>query len=443
MARNTLWNLIGNGAPMIVAVFSIPILIRGLGKDRFGVLALAWGLIGYAGLFDLGLGRALTQLVAKKLGDGEDQQVPRLVWTSLLLMFLLGLLGALVVVFISPWLVYRTLNVPLALRPETLSAFYLLGLTIPFVIGTAGLRGVLEAHQRFGLINALRIPMGIFSFASPLLVLPFSKSLLPIVGILVAGRLIGWMAYLVLCLRIVPGLRQGFAWHGASAGPLLRFGGWMTVSNVISPLMVTLDRFVIGAMVSLVAVAYYATPYEVVTKFLFIPGALVGVMFPAFSTSFARDRGQTAGLYGRSVKYLFVILLPGVLATIMLARYGLTIWLGADFAEHSFRVLQWLAVGVFLNSLAHVPFALVQGAGRPDLTAKLHLLELPGYLLALVLLIRGFGIEGAAVAWTARVGVDAAVLFGMAQRLLGRERENLTTEISELTEGEGREKLLA
>src|SRR5207302_8001981 len=119
------------------------------------------------------------------------------------------------------------------------------------------LRGLLEAYQRFGLINALRIPMGVFSFASPLLVLPFSRSLFPVVGILVVGRLIGWADHLVLCLAIVPGLRRRVAWQGCAAGPLLRFGGWMTVSNVVGPLMVTLDRFFIGAMVSMSAVAYY------------------------------------------------------------------------------------------------------------------------------------------------------------------------------------------
>src|SRR4030088_2206369 len=110
LARNVIWNLIGNGAPMLVAVFSIPNLIQGLGKDRFGVLALAWAVIGYASLFDLGLGRALTQLVAKKLGAGEDREVPTLVWTSLILMLVLGLAGALAAVLLSPWMVHRALN---------------------------------------------------------------------------------------------------------------------------------------------------------------------------------------------------------------------------------------------------------------------------------------------------------------------------------------------
>src|SRR5258708_39080037 len=137
LARNVIWNLIGNGAPMLVAVFCIPLLIRGLGKDRFGVLALAWALIGYASLFDLGLGRALTQLAAKKLGAGEEREIPSLAWTSLLLMLLLGLAGTAAVFLISPWLAGRGLNVPAALQGETLQSFRLLGLSMPFVITTA------------------------------------------------------------------------------------------------------------------------------------------------------------------------------------------------------------------------------------------------------------------------------------------------------------------
>src|SRR2546430_6915463 len=141
LARNTVWNLLGSGAPMLVAVFCIPIIIRELGKERFGVLTLAWALVGYASLFDFGLGRALTQLVAKKLGAGEEREVPNLVWTTLLLMLLLGIVGAAMAILLSPWLVHRILNVPVALQRETLLSFYLLGLSIPMVIGTAGPRG--------------------------------------------------------------------------------------------------------------------------------------------------------------------------------------------------------------------------------------------------------------------------------------------------------------
>src|SRR5271154_4799860 len=271
LARNTVWNLIGNGAPLIVAVFSIPISIHGLGKERFGVLTLAWALIGYASLFDIGLGRALTQLVAKKLGSGEAHEIPALAWTSLLLMMLLGIAGTVCILLIAPWLVGHGLNVPGELQRETLQSFRLLGLSVPLVITTAGLRGLLEAHQRFGIISALRIPLGVFTFAGPLLVLPFSRSSVAVVATLVAGRILAWIAHLLVCLRVLPELGQSIEWEQSAVGPLLRSGGWMTVTNVVGPLMSTLDRFVIGAMVSLTAVAYYATPYEVVTKLLLVP----------------------------------------------------------------------------------------------------------------------------------------------------------------------------
>jgi O-antigen/teichoic acid export membrane protein len=418
LARNTVWNLIGNGAPLMVAVFSIPILIHGLGKERFGVLTLAWALIGYASLFDIGLGRALTQLVAKKLGSAEEHEIPALAWTSLLLMLALGAVGTVAIIAISPWLTHHALKIPEGIQPEVLRAFYLLGLAVPTVVATAGLRGLLEAHQRFDLITALRIPTGVFTFVGPLMALPFSRSLGPVVGILIAGRFLGCLAHLLVCLKVIPGLRHRVAWHGPSAGPLLKFGGWITVSNIVSPLMVTLDRFLIGALVSMTAVAYYATPNEVVTKLLIIPGALMGVMFPAFSTGFAQDRERTGMLFGRSVKSLFLVLFPIVLCTVGLAQDCLKLWLGPEFAQQSFRVLQWLAVGVFINSLAYVPFAFLQGAGRPDLTAMVHLIELPLYLGLLWWLVGARGIEGAAIAWNARAVFDALALFVMARRFL-------------------------
>ncbi len=183
LARHTLFNLIGQGAPLIIALFTIPLLIKGLGIDRFGVLTLAWVVIGYFSLFDFGLGRALTKLVAEKLGEGRDGEIPTLVWTALFLMLCFGLVGALFLAVLSPWLVNTALKVPEPLRPETIQSFYLLAASIPIVISTTGLRGILEAQQRFGLVNTVRIFMGIFTYLGPVLVLPFSSSLLPVVSV--------------------------------------------------------------------------------------------------------------------------------------------------------------------------------------------------------------------------------------------------------------------
>ncbi len=416
LARNTIWNIVGQGAPLLAALVAIPVTLRGLGTERFGALSLAWLLIGYLSLFDLGLGRALTKLAAERLAGRRDEEIPALAWTALLLMLGLGVAGALLITLPSTWLVARALRIPPALRDETRQALYVLGASVPFVISTAGLRGLLEAKQRFGLVNAVRIPMGVFTFIGPILVLPFSRSLVAVVGLLAFGRLVGWAVHLALCLRVFPALRHGLALHPPLMAPLLRLGGWMTVTNVVGPFMVYLDRFLIGGLMSLAAVAYYATPYEMVTKLLVVPSAVAQVLFPAFAASLVVDRPRAGLLFDRGVKTVFLSLFPPTLLLVALAPELLRLWLGTEFSRESARVLQWLAVGVFINGLAQIPFALVQGAGRPEFTARLHLVELPFYLVAVWCLIRARGVEGAAIAWTARAAVDAAVLLLMAAR---------------------------
>lgn len=418
LARNVVINLAGQAAPLVVAVVAIPLLIRGLGTERFGVLTLMWVVIGYFSLLDLGLGRALTQLVADRLGRGREEEVPALAWTALVMVLALGTLGGVVAAVAAPWLILEVVRLPDELKPETVRAMYLLALSLPAVASTAALRGILEAVQRFDLVNALRLPLSVFNYAGPLLVLPFSSSLVPVIALLLAGRLAAWGAHLWLCLRAVPSLRR-VEFDRSSIPALVRFGGWTTVSNVISPLMVYLDRFLIGGMVSVTAVAYYVTPYEVVTKLWIVPGGLLGVIFPAIATTFAHDRERTARMFWRAVRVMTLIVFPVLLVLVALAPEGLRLWLGSDFAANSTVVLRWLAVGVLINCLGQVAYTVLQGIGRPDLTAKLHMVELPFYLGVLLVLVQRYGIEGAAAAWVLRIVVDTVALFVLADRRLG------------------------
>src|SRR5260370_12038486 len=349
LARNTMWNLLGQLRPMGVGVATVPLLIRGMGVARFGVLSLAWIVIGYFSLFDLGIGRALTKLVADKIGADEEHAVPPLAWTSLVLMFILGLFGGLITWVISPWLVQRALKIPEALQTETLQGFYLLAVSIPMVTATSGLRGILEALQRFRILNLIRIPMSIFSFAGPLLVLPFSHSLVPVIGILVGGRLLGVFAHLLACFRAMPALRHSFVLERSLVAPVFRFGGWMTVSNLIGPIILYSDRFLIGALLSVTPVAYYPPPFDMAGRRLGIPASVAGALFPAFAVTQGQDLNRTGLLLSRGVKYVFLAIFPMILVIVTLAPEILRLWLGPAFALNVISVLRFLSVGFLFN----------------------------------------------------------------------------------------------
>jgi O-antigen/teichoic acid export membrane protein len=249
--------------------------------------------------------------------------------------------------------------------------------------------------------------------------LPFGLRLPGIVFLLVLARFAATLGYVAISLRIFPVLRKRVEFRPALLRQLLTYGGWVTVSNVVNPLLVYMDRFFIAAMMMASALAFYSVPFEVVTRLWIVASGLATTLFPAFSTlDSSGQRNRLESLYSRSLKYMLVVVTPVVLVLIVFARDILNIWLGADFAARSTLPMQILAVGVLTNSLTYLPYSLLQALNRPAAVAKLFAIELPCYAALLPFMISHFGIVGGAVAWCVRVTVEAFVFLVVAQKLL-------------------------
>ncbi len=425
IARNTLMNIAGRIIALIVGLAAIPILVKGLGADRYGLLALFWVIIGYLGLLDMGIGRTTTKFVAERLANNRTDDIPGLVWTSWWMLLGLGFVAGLVLVVLAPILTEHVLRVPVHLNREASVSMHWLALMLPLIMSTAGMQGFLEARQRFDIINAIQLPTSISGYAIPIAILFYTKDLsIIIIGSLIV-KIIVWAVFFWCCLRDMPALRTCWKLSGRHLGEMFRFGGWLTVSNVVSPLMTNLDRFLIGALVSLQAVAYYTVPYSLVTQLWVIPTSLIPVLFPVF-TGLVANRDPILGqMYRQSVKSVFLVLAPVVIGLMGLSDDVLTVWLGSEFSMKSSAVMTILALGVLVNSLAHVPFSLIQASGRPDITAKFHLLEIVPYVASVWWATVNYGILGTAVAWLLRVSVDAALLFWFANLTFPKEQQGL------------------
>jgi len=417
-AKYTIYNLIGQGLLVIVGFVSIPTLIKGFGTERFAILTLAWALIGYFSIFDLGISRGITKLTSEKLGEGEINDIPSIIWTGVLMMLIIGLIGTLILSTTSSYLVMKVLEIPEKLKDETLKAILLISFSIPIVIITSSLRGILEAFQRFDFMNYTRIPIGALTYLSPLILIPFTKNLFYIIGTLVLVRLIELLLNCFFCLRILPVLAKKIDIKRSLVKSLIKFGSWITTSNIVGPLLAYLDRFLISSMITINAVAYYATPYEVNSRLMIIPSAIVGVLFSAFGATYNQNRELTGKIFFGGLKYTYLLIFPLILLIISFAKEGLSLWLGKDFAIESTVVLQILAFGQLFNSLSFMPTGLIQAAGRGDITAKINAIELPIYLLILYSLVNVYGIKGAAIAYLLRSIFDTFTLNFFANKLL-------------------------
>lgn len=418
LARNTLFSILGQILPLAVALVTVPLVIDGLGTDRYGIWSLVAVVMGYFVLVDLGLGRATTQFVARLLGENDPNRIPGTVWLCLISQFLLGSAGALVLVGLTPFITESVLNIPKEHLGESKTTFYLVSASIPVLLCTAALSGVLEAKQRFDLVNIVRVTSNSLVSFSPLLGIWLGFGLPKIAIMILAVRLCSGLTYLGFSFAVFPQLRRNFSIDVKLLPQLLTYGGWVTVINVISPLLTWLDKFLIGALISVTATAYYVPAQSLASYLWIVPASLFATLFPAFSTLGYSQKDALERLCTRGMKYIFLILGPIVLLLMVFAEDLLRIWIGDEFARESERALQLLAVGFFLNSLAWMPSALLQGVGRPGVVAKIFILELPFYLPIMWLLIKYMGIEGAALAWAIRGGAEAVVITGITWRAM-------------------------
>lgn len=415
LKRNTLWNLAGTAIPMVAGLALIPFTLSRLGSEAFGVLTLVWGLIGYFSVFDLGVGRALTVQLSQLTATGRVSDAGPLVRAGMLLTLAAGLLGVALIWLLAPGMANHWLKISPGLQDEARLAFLIAAVGVLPTTLASGLRGALEGLDRFAASNLSRMVLGVWMFALPGLAVYFHGPRLDVITLyLVLGR---WLVVLGMAVQ----LRGVLFFRVASIAKrhfqtLWNYGLWVTVTGIVGPLMVYGDRFFVSAAVGADQLPLYAIPQDVLLRLLLIPMALTGALLPRLA---AMGVSEAATAYRQTYRRVGVVMLAICLLAAALAYPALSLWISAEFATLALPVVLVLCVGVWINSLASVPYTLLHAKGNPRLTALFHLAELLLYFLALWFLSSRYGLVGAALAWVARVSLDWLLLHFAVRRLYG------------------------
>lgn len=417
-ARNSGFNLIGMAVPLLIGFALIPVTLHGLGVARFGLLSLSLTVLEYSTLFALGLGPATTKHVAEAIAR-KDATTSDLIVMSMIGHAALGAVGGAIIALLAPTIVDHVFSVPANLRTEAIAVFRLIGLMVPATLLLLSLFGALEGASRFGLVNLLRVPISALSFIIPAVGVTYGVRLPTILSTLVVLRLVVCGALALVVGASVPGHTWRWPTDWTRMRPLLSFGAWLSISNVVSPTLVYADRFLLGHFRGLAALGTYSAPFDGVMRLLAIPGSLVRAMFPTLSAlQSMSSRDQLRPLFRRAVSAVVFILGGPVLILVLFGPVLLRLWLGEQIAVGAGNAVRILAIGLLFNASALVPTTFIAAFGRPDVSAKFHMLELVIHLPLAWWLVSRFGILGAATAWSIRVTFDAALLFRAADKLL-------------------------
>jgi len=405
----------------IITLLAMPFIIHSLGVEIYALYALIGVIIGYFGILDLGLGAATIKYIAQYLAAKDEVNIRKIFWSCLLAYFLLGLLGAALITGFAHIFVSRFLKVSPPLKELSMlvlkiSAF---GFFISMLLGVTS--HVMKALGRFDILNRTGIMLCTAQIAATVTLLKCGFSLEAIVVSGIAVQIAGIFIYWGHVKRLLPFIVKP-AGDIATIRYLLKFGGMVAVSNVIVPILMNIEKIFLTIFRPMSALTYYSVPYSIVSRLAVIPSAVSSVLFPTFSYFGNIDAGEiNKNLHYRSALYIFFCYASFMAFFVIFGRPFFAVWLGSDFAEKSTGILTILLAAGLINVIAWPSLSFLQGTGKPYMPAAFNLIEAVIYIPAAWMLVRKFGIYGAAFAWLIRVIFDTLCLH-IAASILLKER---------------------
>jgi O-antigen/teichoic acid export membrane protein len=403
----TAYTLAGQVTALALALLTIPSYLGTVGEARFGVLAIAWLLIVYFGLFDLGLGAAAAQRLARLAPDDRAAQAP-LFWSALLTGLLVSTIGALGLWPLAHGLLSHALPMDAVLREELLAGLPWLLMTVPVVTACNILTGALQARERFLELSLAAVLGSAGLQALPLLTALYVSPRLDLLLLSTLAGKVGTAVYLALCCQRHVTRQLPVIWRLDAVRDLLQFGGWTSVTAVVGPMMVVLDRLVIGATLGARSVSHYTIPFQLAERTTVLAAALSYTLLPRMARAGTTPEREALAL--GALRLLATLMTPLVALAMVLVGPFLGWWVNDELAAISTPVALVLLAGFWVNSLAFVPYTLLQSAGRPDIIARCHLAELLPYLGLLFLGLQHGALVGAAAAFALRAAVDFVLL---------------------------------
>lgn len=413
LIKNSMWNLFGYIVPTIIAIPALGYLARTLRPELFGIYTLAIAIVGYAGIFDMGLTRAIVREIALYRDDNEERK--KIISTSTIFIAIFSSMGIVILYYYLPQMV-SLLKVSQHYNIEVLNSLKILVFSVPVFLLNQLWMSILEGDERFATLNIQRSIGSSMIAGLPALFVLIKPELHYAIAGLLFGRIISLVISFFMVRQEIFKSRLNF--NIITFKRLIFFGGWITVSNIISPVMVYFDRFIIASISGAKVVGFYTAPSEAVSRLGLIPGALSRAIFPRLSHSVKNDD------FNHQLRISYKLMVAGCLPLVLIGSFFssqiLGLWMGEEYARQSSTVLIILLIGFFFNSLAQIPFTAIQAVGKAKLTALLHCLEITPYLAILYYLVSEYGIVGAALAWSARVIVDFMLLVVMSKKAINR-----------------------
>ena len=399
IGSNVVYSALGRAWSAILLFVTIPIVVRGLGTQAYGVFTLTTVILGYVAFLDFGLTASVVRSVSRHRSLGDQRSLENAVGTAFSLLIGLGVVGAAAIVLVSPVVADSVLHLPSTLRPDAIFAFQVAGLGFGVNMVLVVFAGVVQGMQRLDIFAIRSIVLSTLNSAAQIAAVLLGGGLRGVVLVTIAVSVVGFLIFLAASRRLLPDVSLRPRLNRAAVRELAGFGLFRFINQASGQVTTQFDPIVIGIFQPIAAVGYYSVPLALTQKFHVVQDSVATAYFPAAVELRSReDHEREKLLYLAALKVVLVAMVFLVVISVGYSGPIMTVWVGRSIASQAAAIFAVLAVGYGLSALIGVPAQASDATGHQRWTAAFAVASAILQLALAVVLVPRYGAIGAAIA---------------------------------------------
>jgi len=415
LKNNVVANYLGQGWTGLIGIAFIPLYIKYLGIEAYGLIGIFALLQAWLSLLDLGMTPTLNREMARfTAGSHTSQSIHDLLRSLEIITFCIAALIGLLMWAASDWLAAGWLRADKLPLEEVAKAIAVMGGVLGFRFVEGIYRGAILGLQRQVLYNVLNAALSTVRAVGAVAVLawisPTIEAFFIWQGLMSIASLVilGFTAH-----RRLPEATQPVRFSLPALMGIRHFAGGMMATTFLSILLTQVDKVILSKMLTLEAFGYYTLAATVATSIGMLIAPISQAFYPRFTELVANGSQQELiQNYHRSAQLVTVLAAPVALMIIFFGEKLLLLWTGnVALSEEVAPILAILAAGTLLNGLMHIPYMLQLAHGWSGFAARVNLVAVVALVPAIIWVTPRYGSIGAAWVWVLlNVGY---VVFGM------------------------------
>ena len=406
LGKNTvIVSVFSNWASLVLAIVMAfivsPILVNKLGDETYGIWVIIVSVTGYFTVLDFGVNTAIVRFISKYTALKNYTKAIETYSSSFALFFIIGTV-VVIATAIFAFFFKEAFNIESFSRAYLYLVFFIVGVDLALNLVFSVLMGTLKGLQRFFELNVISMSTSLVRNVLLVYLLYQDYSLLMLAILQVSSSIIRFLLQYGYLKKQYSFLKFSFSSvNKDTLKSLYNYSIYSFLIAIATKVLFFTDSIVIGSMINVSQVTYYAIPgmiVEYLEKFIW---AIVAVLIPIISSQEAvGEENKNQRLYLVGTKYSLLLISPILLVLYVVGDDFIGMWMGASYAQPSGEILSILLIGYVFFLAQLIAHGILKGISKHKVLALMLCGEAVVNLGLSVWLAPLYGIKGVAIGTT-------------------------------------------